>query len=260
MKKILKSDPPNELTDYADKNPTEVWESFRNYNASADYKALRARIFEDQGGLCGYCEKQVSILPEHLQRVEHYHSKSDKSSTINWDLDWYNIFGVCNGGGNADQYKHPLPDNLSCDSYKDHLIKIKKLPKACEGYYLNPLRVISTANLFTFNKATGELEVNTKACAGLSDIDNHYDTLVELVEKTIEILNLNCDRLCDDRLVIRNEWNQQIARARKAKNCEIHSQLAKRWFRNKWPSFFTTRRILLGKHAEAYLNSIDYNG
>lgn len=260
MKRILKSQPPNELTAYAEKHPSEDWESFRNQHSSADYKALRARIFEDQGGLCGYCEKQVSKLPEHLQRVEHYHSKSDTSGTHNWALDWNNVFGVCNGGGNADRSKHPLPDNLSCDSCKDHLIKTKKLPRACEGYYLNPLRVISTANLFTFNKATGELGVNTEACAGLADVDNHYDTLVELVEKTIEILNLNCLRLCDDRLVILNEWNQHIARARKANNREIHSQLAKRWFSNKWPSFFSTRRILLGKHAEAYLSSIDYNG
>lgn len=260
LKRILKSPPPNELTEYAKNNQSEKWASFCNHNSSLDYKALRRRIFSDQGGLCGYCEKQVSSLPDHLQRVEHYHSKSDNSSSHNWDLDWGNVFGVCNGGGNADKEKHPLPDNLSCDSYKDHLIQKKQLPKACEGYYLNPLRIINTANLFTFDMATGELGVNQGACEGLADIENQCSTLVELVEETIKVLNLNYQRLCDDRIEIRNEWNRQLKRARESNDREFHKKLAERWFSERWPSFFTTRRTLLGKHAEAYLDSINYSG
>lgn len=260
MKRILKSPPPNELTDYAKANPSEVWDSFKNHNGSVDYKALRLRIWGDQGGLCGYCEKRVAELPDHLQRVEHYHSKSDKSGSHNWDLDWNNVFGVCTGGGDADKTKHPLPDNLSCDAYKDYLIQKSKLPKACEGYYLNPLRVISTANLVDFDKASGELSVNKAACEGLADIDNQYSTLEDLVTKTIEILNLNCQRLCDDRLAVLKEWNRQFKVARTANDQDWKKKLAERWFSTPWPAFFTTKRILLGKDAEDYLESMRYNG
>lgn len=260
MKRINKSSPPNELTVYADASPTENWESFRNHNGSEDYKNIRRIVLKDQGGLCGYCEKKIDSLAEHHQRIEHYHSKSDTQGSHNWALDWENIFAVCIGGNNTDPTLYPLPDNLSCDSYKDHLIGKGRLAKACEGYYLNPLQVVSTASLFTFDKATGRLGVDVDACQLLAGSQNQYETVEKLVIKTIDILNLNCYRLCDDRLKVLREWNQQISKARQVNNIHIHQQLAQRWFSKPWPSFFTTRRILLGSHAENYLKSINYNG
>lgn len=261
MKKINKTQGNNPLSEYAKANPNENWDSFRNSNAASDYKFVRQLMLNDQGGLCGYCEKKISEVSQNKQRVEHYHSKSDLSNpNKNWALDWQNVFAVCIGGNDANKSAHPLPENLSCDSYKDHLITAGKLDAACEGYLLNPLRIVSSASLFLLDKSSGSLTVDIGACQQLADIDNQYENLESLVEKTIEILNLNCQRLLDDRLEVLKRYNQEVTKARKANDKEGLTKLAHRWFHSQWPSFFTTRRILLGQNAEAYLARISYSG
>ena len=246
-------------------NPTALWDpDFRDDIAGKSYKSVRKVMIQDQGGLCGYCEKTISSLLEHQQRVEHYHNKSDtENPTINWGLDWNNVFAVCLGGSGVKAKKkkqYPLPGNLSCDAHKDHMVSKSLLPEACEGYFLNPLKIVATPCLFGFDKSNGELTVNKAACDALVGIDNQYCSTQELIEKTIKILNLNCDRLCADRLEILKFYNQEVAKARKAKDRQGLSKLATRWFNNKWPSFFTTRRILLGKYAEAFLTQGVYDG
>lgn len=262
MKRINKTPGDNELTRYCQAYPDHDWDNdFRNHNGSIDYKSIKQLMLADQGGLCGYCEKKIGDLPENKQRVEHYHSKSDDSDpTKNWALDWNNLFAVCIGGSDSDQSAHPLPANLSCDSHKDHLIQKGLLDIACEGYMMNPLRIIGTANLFTLDWSTGELNVNKEACAQLADIENKHSTLEELVKETIKILNLNCQRLCDDRLAVRNDYNLQVKRMRQFDDRDGFKKLAQRWFTQKWPSFFTTKRCLLGKHAEEFLARISYEG
>jgi len=260
LKKINKSQGNNILIDFAKINPEATWKIFRDSNSGHDYKTIRQRILNDQGGLCAYCERKVSNLAEHKQRIEHYHSKSDLGGIKNWALDWNNIFGVCIGGNDADQSAHPLPINLSCDSHKDHLIQKNKLSKACEGYLLNPLELIASPCLFTFEKSTGEIHPDQKACQNWQASSNQYSSTYELVEKTIEILNLNCQRLLDDRLEVLKSYNQQVKRIREARDTQGFIKLSKRWFHSQWPSFFTTRRILLGNHAENYFQQITYDG
>ncbi|MBE0469901.1 MAG: TIGR02646 family protein [Methyloprofundus sp.] len=264
MKKINKSLPPNDLTVFSNAQPQATWQDFRDLNQSADYKQLRAKMLVDQGGLCAYCEKKIDSLSENLQRVEHFHPKSDTSNpAINWALDWQNVFAVCTGGSQKDEMdsqSYQRPDNLSCDAYKDHLISANKLPETCEAHLLNPL-LLSPHCLFDLDKRTGRLKANSNACRALNyQGQNQFALIEDLVENTIKVLNLNCQRLCDDRLEVLKQYNQEIARAIKQNNSDIFKQLPQRWFSKKWPSFFTTRRILLGKHAEDYLQTIAYNG
>lgn len=262
MKKINKTPSPNTLTQYAANNPTAGWNSFRNADAGESHKGLRDLILSDQGGLCAYCETNVSGLPEHRRRIEHYHPKSDDSdATQNWALDWDNVIGVCLGGeDNMDKISYPLPQNLSCDSHKEYFVKENKLPIAPEGYLINPLHLIGTPCLFEFVKATGEFKVDTKACRKLADTDSRHDKIEELVNRTIEILNLNCTRLKDQRLLVLRKYNQEMAKARKSHDQKWHARIASYWFGKKWRRFFSTRRILLGRHAEEYLHSVSYNG
>ncbi|HEW98157.1 MAG: TIGR02646 family protein [Candidatus Parabeggiatoa sp. nov. 3] len=262
MKKINKTPGPNALTHFAANNPTARWEpDFKDENGGDDYHAIRQQIFDDQAGLCAYCETKVDNLPINKQRIEHFHSKSDDSnSSQNWGLDWNNIIGVCIGGEDADKSKHPRPANLSCDAHKNHLISKEHLSAQCEGYLLNPLNISATPCLFNLDKRTGELLPNDTVCQQVAGIENNFSSVRKLVEETIKALNINCDRLKDQRLAVRNEYNRQVKAARKKKDREVFTRMAVQWFQNKWPSFFTTRRLLLGQYAEAYLETIDYNG
>lgn len=181
MKKINKSSPPNVLTEFAKRDAQADWDCF--HNNSADYKAIKQLMLQDQGGLCGYCEKEIINLPEHKQRIEHFHGKSDQSDpNKNWALDWNNVLAVCIGGDDADQQIHPLPSNLSCDSYKNYLINKKKLPIACEGDLLNPLNISTTVCIFDLDKATGALNVNIANCQKLAEVDLSYCNLETLVK------------------------------------------------------------------------------
>lgn len=170
------------------------------------------------------------------------------------------MLAVCMGGSVTDHSQYPTPENLSCDAYKDHLINKNQLPLVCEGYLLNPLG-LSIANLFSFNRLTGELNVDAAACAAAEFKGvNQYASLEQLVKETIRILNLNCQRLCDSRLEVMYAYNRFIKQARETGQTDIHQRLTQRWFSKPWPAFFTTRRILLGRTAEDYLQTNCYKG
>lgn len=246
MKTIAKSSSPSVLVEFAQAFPRANWQAFRNHLAGRAYQATKQQLGDDQDYLCAYCERALNREAAHLQRIEHFHPKADTSSPHNWALDWGNMLMVCMGGSNKDEIDHdvyPLPANLSCDAYKDHCITTKSLPENCEEYVLNPL-VISAHKLFEFDKSTGKLAVN----AELQDI-----SLVQKAKSTIEFLNLNCAKLCEERLLILNQYNQIIKKAKSAGNRLVFQQLATSWLSEPYKSFFTTRRSLLAVHADTYL-------
>lgn len=272
MKTLLKSAPPNELTRFAAAFPTDDWDhDFRNYSAAPnqpghDYREIKKRLIEDQGGLCAYCEKRIAGLSADLQKVEHLHPKSDKSNpAINWGLMWANIVAVCTGGEHDDKSLHPLPRNLSCDSHKNHwLSKTARTSRldAMLAALINPLQLAPFPCLFDFDKADGRLLPNEDVCAQVDAAAGLAPgTTREGLTITIETaLNLNCDRLRTERKLVLNEYNRAVAEARRRNDVDFKAKLAERWFRNRWPSYFTTRRILLGRAAEAYLRGTAYRG
>ncbi|MBI0421794.1 TIGR02646 family protein [Acinetobacter sp. ACIN00229] len=253
MKKINKSPPPNPLTEFYDSYEKGSWNDFREHSNS--YDRLKELIFLDQGGLCGYCEDDISDLDITKRQIEHFHDKSDKDYSINnWALDWNNVFGVCKGGSDQ-KAKFPTPQNLSCDAHKNHYLN----SPITEGVYLNPLEIPHLA-IFSFDRATGFLVPNDEICKLLDDYKpNNYSNFRELVVETIKVLNLNCDRLAQKRRKILFQYNRIIQHAREMNNIQIHEQVAQRWFQKKWPSFFTVRRCLLGEIAEQYLSENGYS-
>ena len=141
MKPILKNIVPEALTTYSSEQPNATWEELRNHDQGSLYNAIRKRIVDDQFRLCAYCECKISESEPLITRVEHFHAKSDISHpSINWALLWENMLGVCNGGDNpsATGYSNPLPQNLSCDSHKNHMVQKNKISAECEGWILNP--------------------------------------------------------------------------------------------------------------------------
>lgn len=256
MKKIHKSSGPNALTRYAEANPGDGWDDFRN--AGSAYTEIKQQVFQEQGGLCAYCETLPKPGANH-QRLEHFHPKSDQSDPEkNWALDWDNIIGVCHGGADSDNNCWERPANLSCDAHKDHMINRKNLPPDCNGWLLNPLYLPRVPCLFEFDLRTYELKPDRAQCAQLV-LAEGKDT-VELVNRTIAYLNLNCDRLKAQRKEILFEYNRQEVSARKRGegSKDFRRKLVARWFRTPWPSFFTTRRILLGAAAEAFLQNLEF--
>lgn len=269
MKKINKSSPPNSLTVFQAENGESSWEVFRNDNESRSYRELAKLIFVDQGQLCAYCEVRIESSPEEadLQRIEHFHEKSDTSDVSNnWALDWRNVIGVCKGGSGRENKDskgktvYKTPENLSCDASKGRFVTKGDLPAGCEGHLINPLFLPASPCLFQFDKATGELKPDLEACNDIVLDENIFDSTAELVSNTIAILNLNCDRLNNQRLELLYEYNRLVTNARKRNDRTIFVSLAERWFRYSWPDFFTTRRILLHKHAEKYLSQTSYDG
>lgn len=263
MKKIKKTDEPGPLTAYRTANPNAHWDRFRQAQQGQSYQAVKAALVSDQQGLCAFCESSLGQAIDR-QRVEHFHPKSDSGNPAkNWALDWSNLLAVCLGGSLSTQTDHdqyPTPDNLSCDAYKDYLVNRGRLSEACEGYLLDPL-AMPAERLFRLNRRTGQLEADEQACrdTGFQGL-NHCGSLTLLVEESIKVLNLNCQRLCDARLEVMHAYDRLIKKARNAGQKNIHHIVAERWFSKPWPSFFTTRRYLLGAAAEAYLQSVTYDG
>lgn len=263
MKKTNKSNCPSCLSDYAKNNPNALWEDFKADKQGQSYNVVKLQTIQDQGNLCAYCETPYQNKPEKFS-IEHFHPKSDTSNPAkNWHLDWNNFLAVCKGGRVQDvnsPIPYPTPENLSCDAYKDHLVTKNRLLENCEGYLFNPL-TLPEVKIFKFNKSNGALEVDVEACAKVNFLGcNHFASFAEFAEETLQALNLNCQRLCDARLKVLIFYNSKIKDARLKNNKQIHQQLAQQWFNKPWPSFFTTRRDLLGKAAENHLKSTHYNG
>ncbi len=250
MKRITKSSSCNVLTVYEKKFPNHLWDDFYRHNDSKLYKRLKKQIFHEQGGLCAYCECNVQNI--HKQRVEHFNDKSNSTPTNNLHLNWGNLIGVCLGGSDIRNKENPLfrtPANLSCDAHKSNGSTI-----------LNPLEIQAFPNFFKIDKRTCKLEADTKNCKLVTVPNNPYPTTEEFVSQTIINLNLNCDRLTTARHKIIIAYNKEIEKGRKAKDREVFKKLVQKWFSQRFPSFFTTRRILLGNHAEKFLKDNNYDG
>jgi uncharacterized protein (TIGR02646 family) len=254
LKKITKTPPPNKLTKFLSLNPDSTWSDFYNYNKSIDYNELKKLIFSDQSELCCYCEQDLSGMSTHSKRVEHFHSKSDRTSTKNWALEWDNVLGACLGGtGYEDRnnINHSLPENLSCDSHKSHLENLSTISNEVDNHLLNPLFIINSPSLFVLNKRTGELSAN-KNCNFDYPIDkNRFCSIQDLVENSIYVFNLNCYRLTNKRRQLILKYHEMINHGRRYHNDidKIRASIAIKWF-NKPLSFYTTRRLLLENYAE----------
>lgn len=270
MKRVLKLAEPPELIRYRRAAPQSTWDQMKvapHFGGPAAYVACRQTLLSDQGGICAYCEIDIRDNDPLKCRVEHFHPKSDVTPAHNWSLDWNNLLAVCAGGS----YKHgtvphslePLSKNLSCDAHKDQMIQSNKLSANCEGWILSPLEIAANPSLFKLEWTTGNLKPNEDYCVAHPDWpNNQHADISTLIQHTIDILNLNCDRLSQARLVlIRDvERNKKKQRDQGYSATVGLSNLIPRYFNTRWPQFFTTIRICLGVAAESHLTSINFQG
>ncbi len=272
MKRVGKGSEPATLTAYRRAVPTSDWEQMRNdgpFNGRQAYQDCRQDTIADQKGLCAFCEMDIRSNNPMYCRVEHFHAKSDRSTGHNWALDWNNMLAVCNGGDNPHAgapgfFRLPMIDNLSCDAHKNHMVQTGNLPKACEGLILNPLHLPALPSLFCLDKSTGELKPDHDVCATvkLDPPGVQKKSTSDRVQHTIDMLNLNCDRLTENRLrIIRDvEKNKKRQRVRGYNAQQGLDNLARKYFRQAWPGYFSTILLCLGEAGQRYLRGKNYSG
>ena len=271
MKRVLKSPEPLALTNYRDAVPNGTWDDMRNdtqWGGQHSYQVARAQAINDQGGLCAFCEIDIRDNDPLKCRVEHFHPKSDLNRPPNWALEWRNMLGVCNGGSHRyvtapGFLLEPMAKNLSCDAHKDQQIQSGALSNACEGWILNPLEIHAFQCLFKVKKSDGSLAPDPAACLAAEPWpNNRHATAADLVQHTIDMLNLNCDRLKKSRLVLvwDIEKNKKRQQAQGFEAPQGMVNLVNRYFSRTWPGFFTVIRICLGQPAETHLRATNYQG
>lgn len=267
MKRIKTPDEPQELTEYRRNYPSNTWEQMRgDGEGRLAYGIVRGTLNDVQGGLCAFCEIGIHENEPLKCRVEHFHPKSDISAVHNWALDWGNMLAVCMGGSQRHlKLPHtlePLEQNLSCDAFKDKMIQSGRLEAQCEGWIMNPKEIPAFPCLFFLEKSTGRLLPNEEQCAAFEFKNNHHQNTYIMVQHTIDMLNLNCDRLCAARLRMVWDIERNIKRLREkgVNPRDGLRELARRYFRHHWPAFFTTIRFCLGTAADRYLTDTGFQG
>lgn len=270
MKRVNRPQEPLELTNFRQTAPASTWEQMKNdvnHKGSEVYDICRAQLVSTQGGICAYCEIDIRDNNPLTCRVEHFHPKSDMTPAHNWALDWNNMLGVCAGGSyryaQTPYTQEPLADNLSCDAHKDQMIQSGKLPEQCEGWILDPSKLFASPSLFRLEKSTGRFMPDTDQCQAANTWPgNKHVNMEKLVQHTLDMLNLNCDRLRQARLtLIRDiERNKKRQREQGFSSVQGLDNLATRYLRQHWPAFFTTIRLCLGAAVETHLTHIRFQG
>ena len=254
MKKTPKSAVPPRLVAYVAATPNNTWDQLTEKKGRR--KAVQAVLKSDQGGLCAYCEinmKGKDSSGDADFRVEHFHPKTDISTTHNWHIDWQNLLAVCHGGSRKDVVESAtrFTSLHSCDVPKEDNI--------WDHVILNPLLIPASPGLFKFDRSTGAMTVNEPQCtqAGVDPIK---------AQATIDNLQLDGSRLRNLRKPVMDVLNAKLislvntgvplADARQT----LASALLKKDDQYHWPPFFSSIRDYLGNAAEQQLRNIGYNG
>ena len=159
------------------------WAEFRSHGSGASYSELRDALTENQHGLCAYCEV---ALGNWRRQVEHVILRSDVRLGGAKALDIANMLASCMGGtlevrlANEDEalYRKPVARNMSCGQAKG---------ERHDERFIDP-RMLPVAPPLARVFENGNIEVDEDACRSADVPAGH-------MARTVEILNLNADRL-----------------------------------------------------------------
>ena len=224
------------------------WDNFRDYNKGASYGELIEKLIDVQRGLCGYCEINLTDLD---RQIEHVIPRRDPQQGVSREVDVTNMIACCKGGTSAvfasserssdeDRYFEPVKDNMSCGQAKGDLN---------DAEFVEPRKLPALPSL-TKVLVDGRIEVDEDACES-------ENILAARVTRTIEILNLNAERL---RLAREKQWNNLEEEADQISDPD-DSDTMDAWMRSvlmpddasRLVPFFTTARSYFGPLAERIL-------
>lgn len=268
MKQVFKSAEPPCLKAYRSSRPSDSWDQMKNnsqYYGKAVYDCIAELILIDQGGLCAYCEIEISRSLNTF-RIDHFVAKSLSNLAHNWGLDWENMLACCKGGENQhtrgrNHFEEPRRKNLSCDAHVNRLVQKGGAGIPLDdrrGLVINPLSLRTSPLLIRFDTDQGTLKPHPQRCAGISIEGNKYSSTFELLENTIRVFNLNCPRLCRARKDWFDELEDKLETERQAGRsaADVSSELCEHLLSPPYPSFFTVSRLWLGPIAEEFLQGI----
>lgn len=249
MKRIRTlSDPPQGLATYLEEcaNGKVGWELFRDHSAGVSYRELAQTLVALQHGLCGYCE--IDLIATDRQ-VEHVIPRSDPSRGTTEELNCDNMIACCLGGtaknlhgteaaDDDERFLEPARRNISCGQAKDQtrdpaFVDPRTLPELPSVVKVNP---------------NGEIEADSFACATCGVDATH-------VNRTIEILGLNVDRLRSSRAkhwsALSRNWSDYFD-DRDVMEAAARSELLPQ-SNGHLPRFFTTSRSYFAPYGESIL-------
>ena len=233
--------PTPDLATYLGEEIDEVkdWDGFRSHAAGASYLELIETLVDTQHGLCGYCEIDIQ---KRDRQIEHVIPQSDPLHGATHALDPGNMIACCKGGTilTCDETRRldPVRRNRSCGEAKDDLV---------DADFIDPRTLPDLPSLTRVN-FDGRIEADAASCQSCG-------IHVHKVERTIEILGLNTERL---RRARENRWSALSDNwASDIDDPEIMQAAARGELLpdegNRLPRFFTTSRSYFGIYGENVL-------
>ena len=235
MKIIRKLNKPTPgLAAYCDAVDDAVnWDEFRSHNSGASYRELRDALAQNQHGLCAYCE--IAIRGWRRQ-IEHVIPQSDDELGKAKALDIANMVACCMGGtvqDDEDRYRRPVRHNTSCGQAKGSQSDERFIDPRILPALPSLMRVIDN----------GLIEADKNACQTAGFLPDH-------VTRTIEILNLNAERLRSAREKRWNSLEEELGQIDELGD----SDMVNNWMRSelmpgdagRLVAFFTTTRSYFG--------------
>ena len=221
-------------------NKTKDWDGFRSHDAGASYRQLAEALTEIQHGLCGYCEIDIK---EWDRQVEHVVPQSDPQQGAARALDPANLIACCKGGTllteDDERWREPVRRNRSCGEAKGDLV---------DADFIDPRTLPALPSLLrvTFD---GRIEADTEACATCG-------IAADKVEKTIDILGLNVERLRRARearwKALSENWAADIDNPQVMASAARGELLPDK--EEQLSRFFTTSRSYFGVYGERVLD------
>jgi len=131
MRWIKKNAPPHEFQEYTRADNASYEDMDKDVGT-----ALRESLFNEQYGVCAYCQKRLNIKET---KIEHHCERSicnGENDTQDRRLDYANLLLVCLGKGGEN-------DDLHCDTHKATLDQTKGLPMQINPTTKNHIATIS---------------------------------------------------------------------------------------------------------------------
>ena len=207
------------------------WTEFCSHNSGASRNELMDALAQNQHGLCAYCEIAIPAWP---RQIEHVIPRSDPQHGAEREVDVTNMIACCVGGTRSKARKS---GGHTCGQAKEN---------QNDENFIDP-RLLPAQPSLTKILRDGSITVDEEACESEGIPVSH-------VRRTIEILNLNAERL---RLTRTKYWNELVERSRQFDDPDKMNA----WIRDvlipdesgQLTPFFTTSRSYFDPLSESIL-------